>query len=568
MFHRDRARTGWNPNETVLTPANVSGSDFKKLWASPVFDFFDGTAPHLYASLLYVDDVTLSTAGLSGQHFRVLIAATSNSYVYAVSAFDVPGVPAGSILWRRFLGTPGGGVDGSRLGVLGTPAIDLGPSPPRLYVASDVSDGGRAWRLYVLDLSNGNDVPLPGLPIVLNKSTVVPVNQNAPGTFEDTGSMSQRGGLNLSPDGTLLYVSFGGYGDQAAGWMVAVDTGIASGTPAVVSSFSGGHTGDTANGGMWASGGPSVDAAGNVFVVTGNSPAGPTAGTWGQSVLRWGPGLPLRLTGTYTPWNYCQLDDQDIDLCGSGVTLIPDLDPTTTSTPSLMAVGGKQGNAYLLDRASMPGSLSSRPACNLDNPAASPPDRSLWSPGMRYAYYNNNPGPLNLFGPYRERDSQGNQAKARSTPAYFRAADGTRYLFYTGATKDPSDLTTPIPPCVARVKINTPDPRSPAFLSVDATENTLRFLSPGTPVVTSNDADFPIVWMVEPNVDRGDSLARGSRPTLYAVDGRTMQLLFSSKPDDFTGAGGKYYHPVVSHGTVFVGVDRITAFGLNPTGNR
>lgn len=566
MFHGDRARTGWNSNETVLTPANVSGSGFGMLWASPVFDSFGGTAPHMYASPLYADDVTLSTPDLSGQHFSVVIAATSNSYVYAVNAFDAPGVPAGAILWRRFLGTPGGGVDGSRLGVLGTPAIDLGASPPRIYVASDVSDGGRAWRLYILDLTNGNDVPLPGLPIVIDNGSVAPLNQNAPGNFESTGAMSQRGGLNLSPDGTLLYVPFGGYSDGASGWMIAVDTGIVSGTPAIASTFSGGHTSGTANGGMWASGGPSVDAAGNLFVVTGNSPAGTTAGSWGESVLRWGAGLPLQLTGTYSPWNHCQLDEQDIDLCGSGVTLIPDLDPTITSTPSLMAVGGKQGNAYLLDRVSMPGALDRRPVCNRDNPTAAPPDGSLFDPNTRYPYYNNNPGPLNVFGPYRERDSMGNQAKARSTPSYFQAADGTNYLFYTGATKNPGDLTTPIPPCVARVKINTPDPSQPAFFSIDATENTLAFKSPGTPVVTSNSAASPIVWVVEPNVYRGDSLGGNSRPTLHAIDGTTMQRLFSSQPSDFTGAGGKYYHPIVSRGTVFVGVDRITAFGLRPTG--
>ena len=71
--------------------------------------------------------------------------------------------------------------------------------------------------------------------------------------------MSQRGGLNLSPDGRLLYVPFGGYNDRAAGWMVAVDTV----TPALASAFSGAPSTDLeANGGMWASGGPAVDEAG------------------------------------------------------------------------------------------------------------------------------------------------------------------------------------------------------------------------------------------------------------------------------------------------------------------
>jgi len=116
---------------------------------------------------------------------------------------------------------------------------------------------------------------------VMNNATVSPVNQNPPGTFENPGRMSQRGGLNLSNDGTVLYVPFGGYSDQAAGWMIAVDTGTVSGSPGILSSYAGGHTTGTANGGMWASGGPSIDALGNVFVVTGNSPTGQTLGSWG-----------------------------------------------------------------------------------------------------------------------------------------------------------------------------------------------------------------------------------------------------------------------------------------------
>src|SRR5260370_23235643 len=47
-------------------------------------------------------------------------------------------------------------------------------------------------------------------------------------------------------------------------------------------------------------------------------------------------------------------------------------------------------------------------------------------------------------------------------------------------------------------------------------------------------------------------------------DATTMQVLYSSGPDDLL-AGGKYYHPVVARGFVFVGTDRISAFGLVTT---
>src|SRR6516162_1620723 len=47
MVHGDRGRTGWNANETVLTPANVGGSSFGPLWSSPIFDSYGGTVPHM-----------------------------------------------------------------------------------------------------------------------------------------------------------------------------------------------------------------------------------------------------------------------------------------------------------------------------------------------------------------------------------------------------------------------------------------------------------------------------------------------------------------------------------------
>jgi hypothetical protein len=103
-------------------------------------------------------------------------------------------------------------------------------------------------------------------------------------------------------------------------------------------------------------------------------------------------------------------------------------------------------------------------------------------------------------------------------------------------------------------------------LQIDAYENTLVLKSPGTPMVTSNGASDPIIWVLEPNVYRSASLVGSSaHPQLHAVDGTTMQVLFSSDPNDpDMKQGGKYNHPVVARGVVFTGTDRITAWGLLP----
>src|SRR5262249_46369658 len=144
-----------------------------------------------------------------------------------------------------------------------TPIIDAASSPPTVYVASD--DASAGWRVFALDLTSG--ALLPGWPVSINNSTLAPVNRNGPTTFQASPAMSQRGALNLSPDGGLLYVPFGGYADGAAGWMVAVDTHPAR----LASAFAGAPSGAaSADAGMWASGGPAVDSNGDVYTTTGN----------------------------------------------------------------------------------------------------------------------------------------------------------------------------------------------------------------------------------------------------------------------------------------------------------
>src|SRR4029077_20745331 len=97
--------------------------------------------------------------------------------------------------------------------------------------------------------------------------------------FSSSGG-DQRGALALSPDGSILNVDWACYGSGNPGWMTTVATGKTNGasngqTPAVVRAYSGVYsTAANANAGMWGAGGPAVDANGNVFVSTGDSPGG------------------------------------------------------------------------------------------------------------------------------------------------------------------------------------------------------------------------------------------------------------------------------------------------------
>jgi hypothetical protein len=267
----------------------------------------------------------------------------------------------------------------------------------------------------------------------------------------------------------------------------------------------------------------------------------------------------LQLAGTYSTFNYCDLDRNDIDLSGSSAVIIPDLDPSLTSTPHLVTFGGKQGNVYLLDRDHLPGRLDQRQACSTDSST----DSSLLSPDLQPQFLAR--GPLNVFGPYSESVGLGDRAKMRSTPACYRAADGTNYLFVSGSTK--ADVNSPlvVPPCLARLRIVTA-PGSPAFLRIDAAENSLMFLSPGSPVVTSNGSSDAIVWVLDANLLRSQPLTGANAPhtVLYAVDAATLNPIWRST-DNVLNSGGKYNTPTIARGGVFVGTDRIQAFGLGTT---
>lgn len=531
---------------------------FGPLWSSPPFHSvpLDGQtyAPHLYATPLYVDRVPITAGPHAGRTPSVVVAASSNGWVYAVNAFPVDcagaAIPPGTVLWQTRLGTPAvvPGLDGGvPLGVLGTPAIDLEGEPPRLYVAA--VDASAGWQVFALGLGDGQ--VLPGWPLSLDEGALARVNRNGPTRFAAATEMPQRAALALGPRGDVLYVAFGTFRGVGPGWMVAIDTRRA----VILSAFaSAPRSVGVSSGGMWGAGGPAVDGEGRVYMTTGNSPgaAGDAPRVWGSSLLEWSS--DLRLTGTYTPFNFCRLDRGNLDL-GTPLVL-PDLDPSTTATPRLIAFGGKQGTVYLVARDRLAGGVDRRPPCRTD--AAS--DGSLLPPHPQPQF--GAPGPLLVFGPYTVEHAQLDHARMRTTPVYYRDASGTSYLFVSGATKAAADSPVSVPPSLVRLRVVT-QPGAPAYLAVDRQAGRPALQNPGSPVVTSNGPADAVVWVLDPDMPRLAPLVGPSvrRPVLYAFDGATLALLWRSAPGALE-VGGKYSSPTVAHGVVFVGTDRIQAFGL------
>lgn len=647
MFHHNREHWGWNKEEPMLTPDKVRNHGFTKVWESKQFDMTpDNFAPHVYNSVLYAHDfpIDVPAAGINGM-FDVAFASTNNNDVYAINTTRKGALAPGALLWKAHLGRPvlipGGslGEGPIYMGVLSTPFVERETS--RIYVAAcvctnapicDTSPGpdNSQWEVYALDTKNGET--RSGWPIAITNTALNAggINKNGgdgAAGFENVSRASQRGGLTASRDGTRLYVPFGGYNDQAVGWLVAIDTT----THTILSAFSSGRTsGAVVNGGLWGAGGAVLDTEPEtdheeVYITTGNSKdplLNTTPNTWGESVLKLDKDLS-GLQDTYTPSNYLDLDNKDIDLGGGSAI---SLSLPASDARKVLVFGGKQGSIYLLDARHLPGTTVSRTDIGAETsllPPKAPPGPIIFSPI------------LNVFGPNSTAEGNVDHAKMRTTPSYF--TDGaTHFVFVAGTAKEACTASTtdssyscasplPVPPdppepsehsispSIVRLKINLSGGRRSdragadisgtwPYLSIDASNPNLVFFSAGSPEISSNGSHDAIVWVFAANVGRGQSLtqilsppfalpstpAPPPRGILYAMDaldshlnllwnsadpwnteiGRSADLPqlcppLSSFSMTACGVGGKYGEsPTIARGQVLLGTDRLEAFGL------
>jgi hypothetical protein len=107
-------------------------------------------------------------------------------------------------------------------------------------------------------------------------------------------------------------------------------------------------------GGIWMAGdGPASDASGDVYLAVGNgwSDAWSGGANYGDSVVRLhNSGSQLSTVDYFMPYDFQHLLDEDLDLGSGGPMLLPD---QTGTHAHLLAVAGKDGTVYLLDRDSL-----------------------------------------------------------------------------------------------------------------------------------------------------------------------------------------------------------------------
>jgi hypothetical protein len=342
----DNWRSGCNSRETLLTPKNVNGQKFGKLFERSV----DGD---IYAQPLVKNGVQIPGLGPR----NIVYVATTNNNLYAFDA-DLPQV--GDPYWRvgkDVLGEPVPRADVSDLkppdqylnfehniGVVATPVIDSGTNTIYIVAKSRYS-GGYRHRLFAFDLATGRERKDLGSPVAIEPSAI----GNGVGNVDGKIRMQSRKLVNraalLLQDG-ILYVAFGAHSDGEPrfdyhGWIVAYDARTLRQVAALCT------TPDGIQGGVWQSGAglaaePREGTFPLIYAVVGNGSA--IGRNFGQSILQMYPGELLSAKQVFTPSNVGEMNDLDLDL-STGPLLFPDL-------PFMLACT-KDGKCYVVDRTNM-----------------------------------------------------------------------------------------------------------------------------------------------------------------------------------------------------------------------
>jgi hypothetical protein len=499
-FKKDSARTGQYLAETTLTHANVNPGTFGLLGLLAV----DGKVD---AQPLYLGQLPLG-----GANHNVLFVASEHGTVYAFDA------DTRSILWQVSLLVAGESPSDAfgcdtiypEIGITSTPVIDRSAGPNgTLYVVSMSVDKASNYhqRLHALDVTTGAEQLGGPVDIAANYTNAAGTTSFDPSRYEDRAALLLSGGT--------LYTTWSSHCDLPpyGGWIIAYNqTNLVQSGALNVGPGSSGNTPASVGPGIWMSGsGPSVDAAGYVYLLTGNGPfettlnvgGYPSGGDYGNSFLKIAAGGgKLSVADYFTMWNVISETTQDLDLGSGGQLLLPDLTDSTGTVRHLLVGAGKDGNIYVISRDHMG--------------AFSPNGNNTWQE------LDGALGPDGIWG----------------SPAYFNN------MLYYGQKKGTLKAFS-----VSNARLST----SPV------SQSTTVFGYPGTsPVISANGTSNAIVWTHE----------TATVAVLHAYDSANLaNELYNSNQapgarDQF-GVGNTFMVPVVANGKVFVGTQSAVAeFGL------
>src|SRR5262249_49098281 len=140
----------------------------------------------------------------------------------------------------------------------------------------------------------------------------------------------------------LVYMGFGSQGDHLPyqGWILAYDPA----SLALAAVWDSTPTGTM--GGIWMAGaGPSTDAGGHLYVMTGNRTWNPANGNYGDSFVKLNSGLSV--TDYFTPFDQAADNTGDLDVGSGGPLIVPD---QPGAHPHELIACGKPKYVYVIDR--------------------------------------------------------------------------------------------------------------------------------------------------------------------------------------------------------------------------
>jgi hypothetical protein len=521
--HYDNARTGLNPNESILNTSNVNTGSFGKVFSQSV----DG---QIYAQPLYMAGITISGKGTH----NVIFVATENDSVYAFDADNNGGVNA-SPLWKVSLldgahgaasgatTVPQGDVSSTDiqpvLGVTGTPVIDQ--STNTMYVVSKTKENGSyPQRLHALDITSGAEKF--GGPVTISASVAGNGNGSSSGTLKfDSKWENHRAGLLLLNG--FVYVAFAAHGDNGPwhGWILSYNAATLAQKSVWCASPNG------IGAGIWMAGaGIAADTnnptgsspGGRLFVATGNGTFDAktpytNSMDYGDSIVRLhlNNGV-MTVSDDFTPLNQDRLNSTDLDLAAGGVLLVPD--QSSGGHTHLLVQSGKEGRISLVDRDNMGGYNTST-----DNIVQEIP--------------------VNNSGQTNQNFQMGG---LWGMPGF-----GNNTIYFWGM----NDKLKSFP--LTNGKLSATPSKSGA--------QSAGFPSP-TPVITSNGNASPIVWTVQTDAynSSGSAYLRAHDATNVTT---TLYSSTTNASQDAPGPAVKFVVPIVTNGKVYVGTSNALAvYGL------
>jgi len=500
-YHYDNNRTGWNNNETVLTPANVNSSTFGLLATVALDDQVD-------AQPLLVPGVMITAGQYQGTTHDVVYVATEGNTVYAIDAYT------GTILLSPNFGPPvpyplGCNNNGPNVGVNSTPVID--PASNTLYVMVYNQDTqSQNYRLHALDLGSLTDKVTPQ---VVGASHLLTDGS----TFYFNATYQRQRSALLLADGSI-YAGFASFCDYSAGnsrgWLLGWTAD--SLTPFTSTQLNDTQVTDPDNfflASIWMSGyGPAVDDEGNILFVTGNSDY--SGNTYDgitsiqESVVKISPSLTT-VEDLFTPANQSTLDEGDLDFGSGGVLVLPD---QPGSIPHLAVAAGKYGTMFLMNEDHLGGFSTTK-----NNVLGSYSVGQCWC------------GPSYFVDP---TDGSGRVVSSGGRQAMVWKVQTSPKAHLTKVTTSPSVGGSP---------------QDPGFFTT----------------ISSNGTSNPIIWALSrpPNTAKAPIYLFAFNPD---SGGTTMTQLFKAQAGAWPNLGGNAnLIPLVANGQVFVAsYQQLRIFGL------